>query len=617
MIARLVVRDRAIRLLPPWLLLGVLMGLMLSSFQQDAVRHGLTVGRHGFQGFRQTAYLPWGLTAFYLLYAGVTSRCSRLDMTLPIPHRVLWLSRLLALVLSAWALIGTAAVTLLARNWLQGFQVVGRTQVESLFAQLAAVSALAVVLASVRRASLYELPRRPTSIFYLIFVWIVGWGILFLLSGEPPGYALLPATVASGLGWWSYHSLPGPFVLVPGQAEAAPGESRRTAVQPRIGISSTGSVATAVRAGRGQLHLILLRTFYGHGLSWFLLALLLVLGLGASYLGPEGSLYAFWLFILYWLLLSALFGLASARLPMLDPLPVPRKLLFAYLVLPGLLLALLGYAGAHLVRAGGASRLLLVDYRQHPVVDDWDVQVPLISWEIGWDGQPPPVEEPYVPPWEVPYYPWSVSLFRGLPPVLYSPYHAPQGSPPEWVAGQLSQAVDAVYGTSILAIEIQRRYLVPEADGSTGVQPGGVTLLDDFPELRPVVWGQTLPLMVLLIGLPWLLYLALAVRGGYASGDAGRRPWGPLLLAGFALACILGALWSYGVGWTAEWKLVALTAILARKLAALLPANLWLRWGIIVALLSITYLLAQARFERIETPGVVPDGTSSVVTSSV
>jgi hypothetical protein len=241
----------------------------------------------------------------------------------------------------------------------------------------------------------------------------------------------------------------------------------------------------------------------------------------------------------------------------------------------------------------------------------------LISWEIGWDGQPPPVEEPYVPPWEVPYHPWSVSLVRGLLPVLYSPYHAPQGSSPEWVAGQLSQAVEAVYGTSIPAVEIQHRYLVLEADGSTGVQPGGITLLDDFPALRPVAWGQTLPLMVLLIGLPWLLYLALAVRGGYASADAGRRPWGPLLLAGFGLACILGVLWLYGVGWTAEWKVVAFTGILARKLAALLPANLWLRWCIVVALLASAYLLAQARFERIETPGVVPDGTSSAVTSSI
>ena len=89
------------------------------------------------------------------------------------------------------------------------------------------------------------------------------------------------------------------------------------------------------------------------------------------------------------------------------------------------------------------------------------------------------------------------------------------------------------------------------------------------------------------------------------------------MLAGYGLACILGAIWSYGVGWTAEWKLIALTGILARKLSTLLPVDLWLQWGIVIALLAGAYLLAQARFERIETPGVVPYGASSVVESSI
>ena len=52
MIFTLILRDRAIRRLLPWLLLGVPIGFLLASNQQDAVRHGLTVGAHGFQGFR-------------------------------------------------------------------------------------------------------------------------------------------------------------------------------------------------------------------------------------------------------------------------------------------------------------------------------------------------------------------------------------------------------------------------------------------------------------------------------------------------------------------------------------------------------------------------------------
>ena len=98
MILRLILRDRAVRRLLPWLLPSVLIGLMLASNQQDAVRHGLTVGEHGFQGFRYVAYLPWGIIGLHLLCSGIVVRCERLDATLAIPYRGLWLSRALALL---------------------------------------------------------------------------------------------------------------------------------------------------------------------------------------------------------------------------------------------------------------------------------------------------------------------------------------------------------------------------------------------------------------------------------------------------------------------------------------------------------------------------------------
>jgi hypothetical protein len=605
MMARLILRDRALRLLPPWLLLGVLIGLMLSSMQQDAVRHGLTVGLHGYQGFRYSAYLPWGLIALYLFFAGVTSRCGRLDMTLPYPHRTLWLSRVLALSLAALALLAVAAVTLVVRNWLDGFQVVGRTQVESLLAQVAAVSILAVVLVHLPRPSLHELSLTPANLVYLSLVWIGGWGILFVLAGEPPGYALLPLVVALILGLRTYGSLSGPFKLVPREAERERGPAQEADTRRRAEVDPAEGVAIPERVRACWFHLTIWRVFFGHWLSWLLAAMLLALGMAAVRPEPDSSLYTFWLFAFYWLLLSALFGLAVARLPMLDALPIPRKLLFVHMVLPGLLVALLGYAGAKMIQMEQAKRLPLVDYRQHPVVKDWDVRVPLSFWEIGWGGQPPPVEGPYVPPWEESHYPWSVSLFDGLSVVLYSPYHAPAGSPPALVAQQLSRAVEAVYGTHIPPEEIQQRYLVVKANGDAGVRPGGVTLREDYPDLEPVTWMRTVPVTILLIGLPWLLYLALTVRGGYAMADAAARPWGHYLLAGFSLLGLLGSLWAIHAGVTAEWKLVALAGILVRRLAVLLPGNALVQWGLVVALMAGAYLLAQFRFERIDTPGTV------------
>jgi len=605
MIPRLILRDRAIRRLLPWLLPGVLFGFMLASNQQDAVRHGLTAGAHGFQGFRYVAYLPWGAIGFYLLYGGIAVRCERFDATLPIPQRTLWLSRVLALILSAWALIGTMAVKLLLRNRIEGFEVVGRTQVGSLFAQLAAASALAVVLARLPRPALHALALKRGTILYLALVWAGILGLVFLLAGDPPGYALLPGVAALGLGLWIYVSLPASSLIAPLEPKA--GDPPAVRVTPRKVVVGKPIEETAT-GNRWLVHATIWRTCYGHWAFWLVFALFLLLLMGVARPDPAGNLNGLSVFALLWLLLSASFSLAVSRLHVLDPLPLSRKRIFAYAVLPGLLVASLGYLGAMVLRTGWEHRSTLVDYRRHPVAGDVDVHVPLAFREIGWDGEPPPVKELYVPPWEEPHYAWSTTLYKGFPAVLYSPYHVPEGSPPETVAEQISRAVEAVYDARIPAGEIQRRYLVRGSDGSTGVQAGGLTLLEDYSGLKPTLWLRTAPLSVLLIGLPWLLYLASTVRGGYLCAAADRRPWAPLFLAGLPVLYLFGSLWSYSVGYTTSWKLTALAHILLRKLSLALPGGPIARWVIVVVLYGGAYLLAQARFERIETPARSQDG---------
>jgi hypothetical protein len=106
---------------------------------------------------------------------------------------------------------------------------------------------------------------------------------------------------------------------------------------------------------------------------------------------------------------------------------------------------------------------------------------------------------------------------------------------------------------------------------------------------------------VLFAGLPWLLYLALTVRGGFVRPALARRPWAPLGLTVLWGACLLGRLWSISAGYTAAWKLNALYDILARKVSSALPGGTLAWWGIAVLLYVSVYLLAQARFERVET----------------
>jgi hypothetical protein len=602
MTLKLILRDRAVRSLVSWLPLGVLIGLILASNQQEAVRHGLTVGAHGFQGFRYIAYLPWGFLALHLLYAGVNVRCDRLDLTLPLPGRTLWLARVLALILSQWALIGTAAVTLLLRNQLAGFQVLGRTRVESLLAQLAAVTVLAVVLARLPRPPLSKIPFSPRNTIYLALVWAGALGLIFVFAGDPPALALLPLAVALALGFWVFQSLPESFVLVPREPEGQnpPSPDFKTTHKT----TATQDLTPYKNDSRWLLHRTIWRACYGHWTSWLGFALLLALGFATTHPEPAQGLNSFWLFPLCWLLFGVLFGGAISRLHMLDPLPVPRKLIFAYTLLPGLLVASLSYLGFRLIRTEPAPAAL-VDYRQHPLVDDLDIRLPLEFWEISWDGDPSPVEEPYVPPWEEAFYPWSVSLFEGLPIVLYSPYHVPDGSSPEFVARQLSRAVQAAYGVQIPPEEIQGRYLLTRADGSVGLRSGGITLQKDYPGLKPTSRAQ---MIVLLIGLPWLLYLALVVRGGFISPVASRLPRGPLVLVALSALLAFTSLWFYAAGYTQEWKVAALSMILLRKLSALLPGGAIVRWGIVLLAIGGAYLLAQTRFERVEISAATSSG---------
>jgi hypothetical protein len=337
------------------------------------------------------------------------------------------------------------------------------------------------------------------------------------------------------------------------------------------------------------------------------LALLVLLLAMVARSDMGSSLHGLSLFATFWLVLGVLFGSAAYRLHVLDALPVSRKRIFAIAVLPGLLAVTLGYVGATALRTVRLHRETPVDYGQHPIVGDVDVRVPLAYWEIGWQGEPSPLDEPDLPPWEEPYTPWSVRLYQGLPVVLYSPYHVPAGSSTDRVAQTLGRAVEDVYGVRISPDELERRYL------RAGVPAGGLVLEEDYFGLRPSLWRQTAPLGALLCGLPWLLYLALTVRGGYIRPGSDRRPRAPFALAALWGACLLGRLWSISAGRTTAWKLNATCAILLRKVSAALPGGALAWWGLVVVLYVFVYLLARARFDRVEVPCLALNVQTSVI----
>jgi hypothetical protein len=209
------------------------------------------------------------------------------------------------------------------------------------------------------------------------------------------------------------------------------------------------------------------------------------------------------------------------------------------------------------------------------------------------DGNPRPLE----PCCDEPHGAWSVSLVRDTDMVLYNPYHAPADSSPEFVARQFGRAVEAVYGRHIPILELRDRYFATGDEGGTALAAGRFDLLDDYPGLRPVGWARSLAAIVAVIGIVWLLYLAMVMRLGHRYVTIGH-----LALTMIGVAFLFMLIWTSNQGITKEWKLSAFAGILARKLTGVLPGSTLGLW--VLALVSIIgcFLLARAQFTRMEIP---------------
>jgi hypothetical protein len=595
---------------------GVMAGLAITL---PAASSSFKLGRLGSLAF--LAIFTWACLSIFLTFGKAWERCRPFDMALPISGRKLWLSHILALVLSGLTFLALAWGVLEALFRALGKTPLNPAQLRQALADLVIPVSVTLILVVVLLQSIRPSLYRVRLGHYYLICWIgiasAGLGLILALAVLPPLAALAPLVIAVWLGYRTYRSVPAAFTLIP--LEAYGGEAAASSVQ-------VGAVSSQIRArawdqaGPGATR--------GAGFGWFLFRLLYLKPalntFAALFLFPIIILWGFFLsgFLSAWrdielpqfsnvilsgyLLLSFL-PTQTKRLPLIDALPVSRRLLFAFLTFPSLLALSIGCGAGRIGAIVIEKSKLLVKYQESDseYFPPYRTKSPMIRipgqyCEIAWDGQPPEIRSP----WGESHPVYQLPLYRGSRITVYSPFSTPEGSSPQFVALQISRAIRTIYGETVPYQEILNRYLEVSDNQGVRLKQGQLSLLANYPGLKPQGEIALFPALMLMIGVTWLFMTTVYLRACRASvTDAGRVVIFSILVA-VAIGSSVGQAAAMVAGVVRPDVGAAFLRILMRNMADATPGGNLAVWIVCTLVLLGAYWIAQSQFQKIEVlPG--------------
>jgi hypothetical protein len=554
----------------------------------------------------------WLSLAPILLIGKVSERCLPFDMGMPLSARRLWLAHVVALALFSLALLAlTGGVLQLAFRTLHKVPSDSASfpqALASLALPMAAGLVLVVVLLQCVHPSLCRIPRTRQYVLYSILIVCLALGLILVLALLPPWTAIVPLALALWIGYRTYRSVPAAFTLVPLESDAPEVSEVR---QPGVAADDLLSKAGPGPSGSMVLGRLLFRMLhYNPALRWYWLfgfyPLLFLLGVIFS------GFMAVWKDIelpqLAWLFLTAYFLLSILpaqlyQLQFLSLLPISRARLLSFLMLPGLVVVSLGYGAGSAGKALVQSSRLMVMFQMErssllPTYSSKypQVRVPAQYFEIAWDGKVPESGSP----WGESHPSRQDPLYSGSRIAVYSSFSTPQDSTPQFVALQISKALQAIYGQSVPYQQVLERYLDVKDNVCVGLKNGGAPILQDYPNLIPVREIPLFPIVMLLIGVSWLLMAALYFRACRATvSDAGRKAVYFALLA-VVLLINIAPVPALIFGLFRLEVVAAFVRILIRQAVDFLPGGVLTVWVLCTGAYAGAYLLAKAQFGRIE-----------------
>jgi len=568
-------------------------------------------------GILLLAGLMWFSISPFLLFGKARERCHALDLSLPIPARRLWLAHVSALILQGLVFLALTFATLWILLWIFGSAPVGFSLLKQALAgillPLVAGLVLIVVLMQRVKASLCQIPRSRACTMYSILLLSSGFALIVLLSALPAPAVLVPLGLGVYLSYRTYRSLPPAFAWTPADIRAGidlPQDARDAAI---LRLAEAKEWETHSKGGPMR----------GFPFAWFLIRLI-------CFNPPRnlvGALLFFPLFFLWGLFISGFFAawldmdlpqlsyvilsgylLLSflpahmLQLPSVDFLPISRKFLAGFLLIPGFLVLAVGLgAGAVGTTMIERARLQIqLQTSTSSFIPPYSTKAPMVRvpaeyCEISWHGDAPDVASP----WGESHPVWKYPLYTGSRIKVYSPFSTPEGSSPRYVAFQISRAIEAIYGVSVPYQEILDRYLGISADQTVVLKDPG-RLLADHPEWRSRAGTALTPFLLVVISIVYAIMVSIYFRACRAGvSDARRRA----LFFAMAIAAIAATAAQVAVmvlRWIRPDVGAAFLKILMLRMVQTIPGGTLTVWILCALVLWGVYELCRRQFQPVE-----------------
>lgn len=591
-------QNPMIRTLPRWLAVSAVPVALIVNLNM-----GIALGYK--QTFDPLVMLAavWLSFTIFLVFGEVT-RCTPFEMALPIPARRLWLAHITSTVISALAILVVTVGLVAGGVWLlwrlSGRLMLPVDEMGGLTAHVCAGLFLAIAFLQNPLPPLHRLPRSGVRV---VLVMAVTLALVVLLSKIGTWTALIPLLLAAAVGLRRYQSVPRVFTLFTADAGGAKPASRDeiTAGWKAHAAASTPRGAVFARL----LHRTIFRCFYVGGKRkfspWLTFPFIVLFGALLSVVDTlwfEDSQRFLYVPMAVYVLISFTAQPLGA-LYLVDSLPISRRRVWNVLVIPYVAALLAGYGlGMAVValRADTAGKGEVIHFLQGKSDGNTYLYVPASAMKIAWDSEVPKTTSP----WGETHEAWSRPLHRWSRVRVYSPYHTPPGSSLEFVAWQISRAVEAVYGEALNLDEIASRYLETRADGSVGLRGERLTIQKDNPHLRRIPHGG--PVFPFLMGSVFVLWMLASIvymqtlRAGVTKRTQALVMWA--LMAAMLLWWFVPFV--LAVTHVADPEIVTgFLVIVFGRIGASAWATL-LVWGAAIALSAAAYAFASGRFVRVE-----------------